>query len=193
MISIRTVFGTARPFDALVRRAERMPIPLRHEIANIMQRGPGSAEAQFQNQGTLYPDGRFERWPKTKVFGERTDGGRFAEGNKDANPYRKSDPGYKAAWLGGSGSVREVGPRAIRIGVDQSKFPQVLFFQSFSEWYVVASKKASKLLRKEFRVRVPAGHVFHHQPRRIDVGLAAVSRAERAIARFVVTGKVEKF
>lgn len=118
------------------------------EAVKIMRTGTKGVYRQFVDQ-TEYKGTTSTPWARTQDFGTR-------------KAPRKTMLGtglYRAAFLGGAGSIERIEPKSVEIGVDSGLFPQVKIHQSRRP-YTIVKPKARTRGGKDFKMRFFLGLTY---------------------------------
>lgn len=102
------------------------------QAAKIMRTGTKGVHRQFVDQ-TEYRLNTASPWARTKPFGSRK-----------AGKTMLGSGAYRAAFLGGAGSITRVTPVSVEIGVQKSTFPQVAIHQGDRASVTVKPKRRTK-------------------------------------------------
>lgn len=177
------VVAPPMPFAKAEGRAKKpLPAEVKLQIVDVLRKGPGSAQEQFERQRTLTAGGGYRNWAPTKPFGTREPGAATLHYSGD----------YEEAWVGDSGgSLYDIDsePDQVSIGVDRNQFPQVNIFQRGQPAVLPVSSAMRSALWHLFRVFIRKATITIPQ-RRIEVGKAAVNRSEAVMRRYYITGVI---
>lgn len=157
----------------------------------VMRRGRGSIDHQFAATATMDERGAVIPWPPTKAFGSRLPG-----------PSTLVQTGrYRAAWMGGSGNIRRLGPRSVVVGVEPKAFPQVRVFQKAPGRVTVIRPRKSTVRTRGTAMRAFLGMTYgvwlfeerllkglRVPSRPIRVNPAMRSRALATVRSYLLTG-----
>lgn len=103
------------------------------QAVRLLRTGTRGISDQFKDQ-TEYRGAQAIPWERTKDFGTR----------KAPRKTMQATGDYRAAWLGGTGSVENISQNAIEIGVDRGDFPRVAIHQGSAPSVKVFPKKRAK-------------------------------------------------
>ena len=118
------------------------------QVAKILRYGVRGISEQFANESE-YRGSQSRKWTKSRAFGNKPAPRKTMDGNGT----------YRAAWLGGPGSIESITPSVVTVGIERSVFPQVAIHQGPAS-VVTIKPKAKTANGKDWKMRFYLGLTY---------------------------------